>query len=67
MTKYFLGKQRGAVEACSAHNRKDVGSKPTAAIFKGKPLTTHPHPLDPSLPLLTTHPTLKAWVCTIQQ
>ena len=32
LCNFFRGKQRGAVEACSAHNRKDVGSKPTAAI-----------------------------------
>ena len=29
----ILFKQRGAVEACLAHNQKDIGSKPIAAIF----------------------------------
>lgn len=31
-------KRRGAEEACSAHNRKDIGSKPIAAITGDTPV-----------------------------
>ena len=40
-TIFYFIKRLGAGEACSAHNRKDLGSKPRAAIIGCANSKTH--------------------------